>query len=388
MRSTPKDFEKAAAEAVVGELRAGEWPMYSRYDIAGAGEGAYVYAPPWWPDNSDPERLALYEAHRRDLEESHPHRPEFAAKLAACRLGIAVVPNPVKEKYLPLRYSDIFLEFAELVEQRPITQDVMLDWVRFYGVLGLEKFSSWGGWSNPRGGPAESVSNFRMHAQEANLVLRLFEAATKRGGPDVKFLQEHIMVVPELACLQKKITKSELAFLQKLVANPEVEYRENEAGQRVAYVKNKPVSPERLAILGEAITAALYTPEDLREMALDYVHQTVHMRVSTECYHKPARQEGKLRQDYGFKSLLGAMWQWMSWLTHADGDGVRYCQRPGCSRIVTFEQGEPAEEGMEKNRRGKYKTREDKYYCTNKCYQKHYYQTVIKPKRSRKRFGA
>ncbi len=84
------------------------------------------------------------------------------------------------------------MEFAGLVEQGPITTEVVLGWVKDYGVLGLEKGTGIGaGWGNPRGGPAESVSNFEMQAQEANLVLRLFEAATAPGGPDVEYLQEY-----------------------------------------------------------------------------------------------------------------------------------------------------------------------------------------------------
>jgi hypothetical protein len=59
---------------------------------------------------------------------------------------------------------------------------------------------------------------------------------------------------------------------------------------------------------------------------------------------------------------------------------VRRCKGPNCSKIITFEPGEPyTGPGLERNMRGKHKTRVDKEFYSTNCRVKWRYHKVIKP---------
>jgi hypothetical protein len=76
------------------------------------------------------------------------------------------------------------------------------------------------------------------------------------------------------------------------------------------------------------------------------------------------------------------MYLQMMWLMSAKGDEVRWCKRPGCNRVVDFEQPKPPKDpGLKKNARGKYKTRNDKEFCGPRCKGKYHYEYRVKPKR-------
>ena len=76
------------------------------------------------------------------------------------------------------------------------------------------------------------------------------------------------------------------------------------------------------------------------------------------------------------KTLLGAIWLHMAWLLEAEGERVRRCKLPGCLRVIHFEPGHaPADSGLKKNARGKYKTRVDREFCKDRpCKQNYHYR--------------
>jgi hypothetical protein len=301
-----KDFLIASSKAVDIDLQVGEWPVYRSYEFKGVGEKAYVDAPRWWAEEpKDPEELESYRQYEDSLVKKYKGNIEFASYSAAYSFGIE--QHNKEERYRPLDYPDIFLRFARLVEESSITQEAVLDWVKQYGVLGVDKASGGMGFGNHRGGPSETVSKFEDCAREANTVLRLYEAASAPEGPDVEYLR---------ACI---------------------------------------VEPGS-------------SPEMLSELARDYVRQTVHLRVAGECYpHLYRQRDGSFKQGWGFKSLLGAMWLQMMWLVTTAEEDIRCCL--WCRRPIDFKRPEQPKEdpGLTKNARGKYRTREDKRFCGGRC---------------------
>jgi hypothetical protein len=307
-------------------LRAASWLIYDQYEFREDGSDVYVYAPTWSVGDAEPEMLHAYEMRRKELESSYPDNPELAWELAARSFRV-YRPNNVKQRYAPLNYSDTFLLFSRLAEGGPITKEVMAEWVEAYGVLGLQKKAN--GWGDPRGGPAESLSTFVSHAQDANFVLRLYEAATLPDGPNVEYLRERVVA-----------------------REPTEQY----GGEKTS-------------------------PKELRKLALAYVARTVHQQVSGECFPLLfRRKDGSFLQGWGFKSLLGAMYVQLMWLMTATGESVRRCL--WCHNVITFRQPEqPSDAGLKKNVRGKYRTRSDRIFCDNddKCKGAYNYHNVQKP---------
>jgi hypothetical protein len=305
-----EDFVIASSKSVDKELQIGEWPVYKRYEFKGAGEKAYVYAPRWWAEEpEDPEWLEAYRQYKSSLDIENQPNPEGAAYLAAYSFGME--RHNQEERYRPLDYPDIFLQFARLVEEGPITEEVVLGWAEQYGVLGVHKIRGGIGFGNRRGGPAETVAKFGECAQEANNVLRLYEAASAPEAPHVEYLRERIV--------------------------------------------DSTNSPERLS-----------------ELARDYVRQQVHGWVAGECYpHLFRHKDGAFKQGWGFKSLLGAMWLQMMWLMTTTEEDIRRCY--WCRRLIDFQHVEqPIEDpgldpGLTKNARVKYKPRKDKKFCDGRC---------------------
>ncbi len=100
--------------------------------------------------------------------------------------------------YAPLRDEpDLFVKFASLASKDPGTRDgrkdIMLDWIREYGVLGLEPLGS-----SPylRSRRHESLRQFWGHVRLAARCMKLYKAATgpgralKRSGLPGKTLAE------------------------------------------------------------------------------------------------------------------------------------------------------------------------------------------------------
>jgi hypothetical protein len=347
------DFALASSRAVDKNLRAGEWLVYERYEVKGTGESAYIQAPLWWAEEpDDPNELELYRAYKRSLGKVYEDDPDFAAHLAA--QGSGIERENVPEHYVPLDYHDLFLLFANLIEEGPITSEVVRDWAEQYGVLGLQR-TSVNGMGNPRGGPADSVANFEYFAEEANMVLRLYEAAMAPEGPDHEYLRKHIRV-------------PELASIQSLLAVTKVRYEKDDAGEEIAHVEQKTLSKPTRDVIDQILMDRV-PPEPLKKAALDDVAETVHLRVTGECYPRLYRQrDGTFRRGWGFKSLLGAMWLQMMWLMSASGEDIHRC--PSCRKTVRFEPSPEQPEidpGLKKNAHKKHKTRADKIFCDDRC---------------------
>jgi hypothetical protein len=229
--------------------------------------------------------------------------------------------------YGPLSMPELFLDFAELADKK-VTLEVMLNWVGRYGVLGL---------GGAKGGSEESLRSFASEAEKANSVLRLYEVVTEPEGP--RPIQFH---------------------------------------ELTNYVIARPTVNGKLRLKASA------TPEEQRDTVLGWVTATVNEMVARECYPTLYGQGDEYRQGWGFKSLLGAMYlQMMQLMT---SDEVRRCKGPDCWRIIAFEPGEPyMGPGLQKNLRGKYKTRIDKEFCSPNCRVKWHYHSVIKPRREKER---
>jgi hypothetical protein len=183
MTPKPKEFSKAASEAVNDYLRAGTWRVWEKYDILDThrGDDVYVYA--------------------RE--------------------------NAIDDEYHPLvQTPGLFLEFAGLADDGEITREVWLDWVERYGVLGL----NWHGADeslatqlfgpvSQEGGPNESYKAFVREAMEANWLLRLYESATSLEGPDVSsFSREELEIYGLDGCLRDPYDPNKPIPLTGLVA--------------------------------------------------------------------------------------------------------------------------------------------------------------------------
>ena len=216
----------------------------------------------------------------------------------------------------------LLLEFASLPEhpgfdEQPNTEHnrtVVLDWVLAYGVLGVTPPTS----NDPgvdrmhQGGRDDTLARFISEALYANAALRLYEAATAREGPDMDFIERG---VPDSL-------KDELI-------------------QRPALAK---------------------------DWALRRVASVVQAYVRLGCHPILLHQGGSFQQALVYDNLLAAMWLQMMWLLMATGK-VRQCERPGCTKIITFDRPpQPnVDLGLKKNARGKYKTRKDRRFCSDSC---------------------
>jgi hypothetical protein len=320
-----------------------------------------VYAPLHWVDESDPEKLGLYRQTRQAWEKNK-FSVDLASEVAAHDVGILQKNEP--RLYQPLIDDPgLFLKFAKLAEEGPITGEVMLRWVRTYGVLGLDKFDGVVGIGNPRGGPAENAFNFGERAQEAHTVLTLWKAAKSPYGPDVETIKRYI-IMPEVP------------HLQSWFAAPKVTLRDDEEGREATLVEKSTLAgSEALGIMREVLQedAVERRPrEKLGEMAMDYVRQTIRIRLKEECYQRLYPQEdGTDRPGWGFKSLYGAMLlQMMSLLAYSGKR--RVCKAPGCFNIISFEKPKPVlnDSGMLEIPR---KTHSHKETCSEACRKRYSY---------------
>ena len=109
----------------------------------------------------------------------------------------------------------------------------------------------------------------------------------------------------------------------------------------------------------------------------------VQTRLKEHCYPRfTASTRGGLADGrfslspWGFKTLLGVIWLHMAGLLESESERVTRCKLPGCLRVIRFESGKPpADPGLRKNVRGKYKTREDREFCKGRpCKQKYHYR--------------
>jgi|SRR5215208_1594542 len=290
-------FSEIIEKGADKELRAGTWAVYGKYRRRRPRNGEkYIEAPAYV-----------------DLHEKN-ERWEY---------------EPLKEE----RY--LFLEFARLADDHGLDTDspntekneaVALEWAETHGVLGLTPAKgreAW--WGEPQGGKDDTVAGFAYEALVANSTLRLYEAVTVDGEPDVE------AIAPFIASRHRGFLTS--------------------------------------------------TPGVARDWALEQVVRNVQDRVARYAYPQLyERPDGSFVQGWDFANLLGAMWLQMFWLLTADHK--RRCDNWECNRIIAYEQPEQIASGLKRNDRSAgYSTRADKAFCSKKCANRHYYLTVTKFKR-------
>lgn len=233
--------------------------------------------------------------------------------------------------YAPLKYHDIFLEFAALAEE-PITPEVVKGWCDTYGTLGaplLRECPVRGGFIQGRTDWHQDVAEFARHARIANQVLRLFEAYSDPEGLDVETMRRH--------------------------------------GAR-----------------GD-------TPEQLKANAESIVLDTLNQILASEIYpvRYPRRGGGGYIRGDAFRSLLGALYVQFDRLLDTPEDERTRCRWWKCNRVIDFETPDdlPDQGRIKNDRRKGYTTREDKEFCSKSHANSHYYWTVTKPKREAERRG-
>ena len=288
--------------------------------------------------------------------------------------------EPEQREYQPLlKHSDLFLSFARLADNGGLDKDpeleelygfrrvpedggsdedlhweepymvltrlgskgldtdknaeAAMEWAQAYGVLGLSlvKLPDFHDlWANPRGAKGDTIAAFASEAWAANTALKLYEAATAPGGADVEAI---LPFVPQPS-LRRLLSKD---------------------------------------------------PDEAREWALGQVENSVRDRMRAYCYPETYRRTDDIEgadsthiEGYGFINLLGAIWLHAHWLLTRHQPWR--CRRPGCSNVVSIEGPQPPTENK-KGARGKYRTRNDKEYCSKECANRHYYEREIKPRR-------
>lgn len=282
----------------------GGWPVYRDFEIDESDNDVFVYAP----------RVAPEIPSRRGIQAVH-----------SAWMGEDL--NRVRV-YAPLRDApDLFLKFASLGREGGIVRDeaveVMLDWIKTYGALGLQNDE----------GRGESLAKFELAVENASRCLELYEAATAdsgaRGDPDVEALDR----LGDYGQTPKE--KREWAL------------------QEVTGIVSKRIKK--------------------------WCYPQLYRVVNTEVNRTVGFEQG-----WGFRSLLGAMYLQMMWLLTEGSDSPR-CKKEGCNRIVRIGEYEPGDEKSieEFEKRGggrppRYRTRSDKEYCSDNCRVKAYYHNVKK----------
>jgi hypothetical protein len=239
----------------------------------------------------------------------------------------------------------LFVNFAHLVEQKNLdvpprsleldtdkNAQAALEWAQNWGVLGVTEEK--GGGYNPRGGNDDTVATFALEAWAANSVLKLYEEATRDGGPRadvVGLLLEEGGVRPPLG--------------------------------RHFYAR---------------------TQEDARGTAMYICEETTMSRVRAYCYPALFKDPGSYNytQGFGCANLLGAIWMGMYWMLLNEPSR---CRLPECNRVLPV-RPTPERYSSEKNDRSEgYATRKDKVYCNPSCQNRHYYLRRTRAVRAERR---
>lgn len=282
----------------------GGWPVYRGVEIEDSGDDVFVYAP-------------------RDAPEPTSSRGVQAIHTAWMREDL----NRARV-YAPLRDTpDLFLTFASLGRkdiEREKAVEVMLDWIKSYGVLGLDDGDH----------RAESFTGFSRAVRYAARCLELYEAATAEEG---------VRDDPDIETLDRYGADGETPKEKREWALEEVS-----------------------RIVGKRVEEWCYP--QLYRLVNNEVGRTV-----------------RFEQGWGFRSLLGAMYLQMMWLITEGGDSPR-CKGPGCNRIVRIGKYRPGDRRHVKEfeQRGgggrppRYKIRKDKEFCSRNCKQKWRYHNVLK----------
>jgi hypothetical protein len=235
--------------------------------------------------------------------------------------------NKVAHRWEPLSRTsaDLFLRFARWpvetgMDKEPDTErnaEAALLWAKTFGVLGLNPADSvihtyltsqrvtadylglsWpddtsrrrqnrpmGGMQNlPTGGmPEESVANFAFEAWEAQIVWRLYESVRTGGRVDEDSIIQFMST----------INHWDAAITVDITGAPVDAY----------WV-------EREIFSGNS--------EYVREWALTIVEDAVNVKIGNHCFPIVHGTPGSYKWDWGFRSLLGAMWLQMMFLMRED----------------------------------------------------------------------
>jgi hypothetical protein len=299
-----KNFQNIPIKVAKNRVLQGGWPVYREFEIEESEGDVHVYAP--------------------------RNRPEMPTSRGVQAIHSAWMAEDLNRArvYAPLRDTpDLFLKFASLGRKGGMTRkeavDVMLDWIKTYGALGLQDDQ----------GREERLSEFSRAVSIASQCLELYEAATDeigvRDDPDIEVLDRHG------AYGETPKEKGEWAL------------------QEVTRTVNRRV----------------------KKWCYPHLYRVVNTEVD--------RTVG-FEQGWGFRSLLGAMYLQMMWLMTEGGDSPR-CKGPKCSRIIRIGEYKPEDlklvEQFEQkggSRPPRYKTRKDKEFCSRNCKEKYRYHNVIK----------
>ena len=316
-------LQKSVKEVVKEKSRSLVWPVYKHYEII----------------EEEGERFVVASRSPASFIESEP-KDEGVVQEGGMEgrrwqgfEGRDSLQN-VATLYAPLERSELVVELAKLAEKE-ITPEKVLGWAQVYGLLGIRDKTNCthDEFVHPRDkgwGQRESVRQFAQAAGEIKACLRTYEALPTEEDLDLDKLSSDAGPLP-------------------LEALRQGHRREGE---------------ERLRLFR-------------------FLGSLVHTRLKEHCYPqfttytRGGLADGRFAlSPWGFKTLLGAIWLHMASLLEAEGERVRRCKLPGCLRVIHFEPGDPpADPGLKKNPRGRYKTRVDREFCKGRgCKQKYHYR--------------
>jgi hypothetical protein len=263
--------------------------------------------------------------------------------------------------YRPLEETpDLFLKFARLYRQDisiDISIELMVDWVKTYGVLGrsLTRLTR-GCWSGDGWVQAQDVIDLMDSARMAAGTLALYEAVLNRDEEEAKLL------------MLEKSRWLGISYFREFKTRPEG-------------WPNMPGIPDthemQIALISKMVE------EDHNGNYLDYalrrVVEIVNMKMGSSCNpllelgevnHHDSSNHGSrhVMTSWGFTDLLSAMYFQMHWLVAA-GRSVTRCRY--CGNIISLASPLP----------GARKARQDKKFCDDACRQRHYYHNKTKPRR-------
>ncbi len=233
--------------------------------------------------------------------------------------------------YQPLEdCPDLFLKFARLHEQER-SIDTALNWVRRYGLLGIERpiyklLHARPGEKVGFGEEQDNLGEFFEEVERSAAILTMYEAVLNR----------------DTAAVERAVFEE---FSMLLEAHWD-EYWSSGMGYYCG------------GVLGFALSTAAF---EVGRMVGRYSYPSFTIRSGVA---KPSNAE----TEWSFTSLLGAMYLQMYWLIAA-GEDVTRCRY--CGRVISLASPAP-------NTR---KTRQDKKFCDDACRQRHHYHTKTKPRR-------
>ena len=260
---------------------------------------------------------------------------------ARFRYGMPLLDECRWHRYEPLEENpDLFFKFAGL-QREERSPSTALEWANDHAPLSCNLgFRLNRNEFKPTGvDPCEYVDDFFEEVDRAATVLKLYEAALKR---DRTAVTEIILEGPSPFVREYYVSIWE--------ADPEQEDHNND-----------------MLVFGMFVLML-----EVSRMVRTYAYQQLHIPSELPLI-------SRVRQGWGFDSLLGAMYLQMYWLLAAGGKNVTYCKY--CGKLISLTTRTTKPNKPSKTR----KTRQDRQYCDNRCQQRHYYHSTEKFRRKAKR---